>query len=728
MNIKYQYQYNQGISRYKLLSANAGVGSIITSNIGYYILVSDVGQWEFIKASNIRIKDIVNDTQVLPEERYKKARKEILDNLGIEFVDDERFIELLKRDKELPALLCLAAIPHLSLNENFNSINIKDNPIIKRLKSKGVEKKPQDFTIPGTHFPKWFRNEKGVLKQYNEWKKDWLSAGKDLQEFAPPRDVSSPFKKRSSKGENIEYFPELTQLNLILICENGHLSDIPWSHYLRWRTTHRSEKGHGERLFIDIGPCCDNPDLKWTENKNRSEGYGSIFIECKNKGCLMGSGSSSNLPKISLQGINNLAPYCPGHKPWEIPLTFDKEQVPYDKDCCSNGNKTQMQVALVTGNSIYFANTFSSVYIPMARVRGIDEDMQRMLTLCEARYTQIGDAELTRQEYADRKLDRLFLKENGLTVNDENAFLDQLKRLFVEAGSAPDVEGDPHELYRVQEYKVFINPSDCYEEGLLIESMTLSPSLSRYFKSIKKVEELKVTSVQLDFTRVRPNERLRDQDGNIVKGSGKNIFSGPNDQVYILPAVENYGEGIFFEFNEEAINQWMNTYSSSLASKIQMLLPRPGNFNGNVLRQKIERNNVKFLLIHTFSHLIMRELEFTCGYPTASLKERLYISPEMSGVLIYTAEGSEGSMGGLIWQAQTEKMEQLIRNALQRAVYCSSDPLCWDSDGQGVFEMNLAACFSCTLVSETACEEWNLGLDRRTAIDPEIGFFASYGK
>ena len=57
-------------------------------------------------------------------------------------------------------------------------------------------------------------------------------------------------------------------------------------------------------------------------------------------------------------------------------------------------------------------------------------------------------------------------------------------------------------------------------------------------------------------------------------------------------------------------------------------------------------------LVHTFSHLIMRELEFRCGYPTASLSERIFVSNDenykMYGCLIYTAEGAEGSMGGLI--------------------------------------------------------------------------------
>jgi len=143
--------------------------------------------------------------------------------------------------------------------------------------------------------------------------------------------------------------------------------------------------------------------------------------------------------------------------------------------------------------------------------------------------------------------------------------------------------------------------------------------------------------------------------------------------------------------------------------------------------RKIYNNGIKHFLIHSFSHMIMRELEFSCGYPTASLKERLYISnnPEklMSGVLIYTAEGSEGSMGGLVSQGDPDRISIIIKKGLERMENCSSDPLCWESEGQGVFDLNLASCFSCSLVSETACEEINLGLDRRVLVDDEFGYF-----
>ena len=41
-----------------------------------------------------------------------------------------------------------------------------------------------------------------------------------------------------------------------------------------------------------------------------------------------------------------------------------------------------------------------------------------------------------------------------------------------------------------------------------------------------------------------------------------------------------------------------------------------------------------------------------------------------------------------------------------------------------IFDLNLSACFSCSLVAETACEEMNLGLDRRVLVDEEFGFFS----
>src|SRR5699024_1026633 len=117
----------------------------------------------------------------------------------------------------------------------------------------------------------------------------------------------------------------------------GHLSDIPWDKYLRWKTDKIkgkiSNEDQGEHLF-SIDSCCANPHLKWTENKNKSEGYGSIYIECLN--CKLGSGESKDKPKINLIGINSLQPLCKGEKPWEQDL--NNQSIPIEK--CKNEGRS----------------------------------------------------------------------------------------------------------------------------------------------------------------------------------------------------------------------------------------------------------------------------------------------------------------------------------------------------------------------------------------------------
>ena len=235
----------------------------------------------------------------------------------------------------------------------------------------------------------------------------------------------------------------------------------------------------------------------------------------------------------------------------------------------------------------------------------------------------------------------------------------------------------------------------------------------------------------MDFTRVKPKERIVVNGVVQESSSGQNIFSIDSKELYTLPANETLGEGLFFEFSNDKIDSWVSENINELENRFGKYLNAipDSNSQGLSSKMKIYNNKYKHFLIHSFSHMMMRELEFSCGYPTASLKERLYIStsPEkqMSGLLIYTAEGSEGSMGGLVSQGEPEKILEIIKKGLERSLNCSSDPLCWESEGQGIFDLNLSACFSCSLVAETACEEMNLGLDRRVLVDEEFGYFKS---
>ena len=200
-----------------------------------------------------------------------------------------------------------------------------------------------------------------------------------------------PFKNEDGNTITIREYKTLEQANLILICPNGHLSDIPWANYLRWKTEKylrlRPEEDKGENLMSNekVGPCCNNPKLKWTESKTKSEGYGSIYIECNS--CGLGSGSDRDKPKINLEGINSLEPYCFGQKPWELDLD-NPTITPYEYCYIRNDNKNgreKMRIALVTANNVYYANGFSSLFIPMYLAENKSKELIEALKIIEER-------------------------------------------------------------------------------------------------------------------------------------------------------------------------------------------------------------------------------------------------------------------------------------------------------------------------------------------------------
>ena len=55
MEIHKDLQYNQGIGKYKVLSSNAGVGSIVTTKAGFFIMPKSVSFWGFVRDVNIII-------------------------------------------------------------------------------------------------------------------------------------------------------------------------------------------------------------------------------------------------------------------------------------------------------------------------------------------------------------------------------------------------------------------------------------------------------------------------------------------------------------------------------------------------------------------------------------------------------------------------------------------------------------------------------------------------
>lgn len=234
--------------------------------------------------------------------------------------------------------------------------------------------------------------------------------------------------------------------------------------------------------------------------------------------------------------------------------------------------------------------------------------------------------------------------------------------------------------------------------------------------------------MQPSYTRQEPIDKdsflTEDETGQLEKVPIKKMYTHGwrKESISYFPAIESYGEGIFIDFDSKKIEVWEEENANFISKRIGDI---QHNFDKNKRPEQERIITAKFILIHTFSHLIMKELEFLCGYSASSLQERLYIGKEMQGILIYTIAGSEGSYGGLVSLAKSDKIGKIIKSALARATDCASDPICYhtDSEGQGSGGTNLAACYSCALLPETSCEEFNSFLDRRLIVDKNHRYF-----
>ena len=698
MEIYKDIQYNQGIGKYKVLSSNAGVGSIVTTKAGFFIMPKSVSYWGFVKAVNKQIENF-----------GERDAETISRSAGVDIINDPRFVEFLKETQEIPKLKYLIDVPHLSL-DNWNYPREKKHPLYKRCKENtGLELKSDHFYIPSIHFPRWFYSRKEKLfKPIEEWAAIWKQKTGDtrLVYFAPPRDpYSNTHRTFKDNNQLKDIYDTLVQIPILLICKNGHISDIPWYELFCAGIDGKKEAMKNPAGFeLFDYPCkeCERGgqhELQLIENRNNSESWGTL--KCKKCGKTYG-----------LEGIMNIHPFCKGDTPWNGIGAKSEEP-------CKDVNEARgvMQMALVTSNSVYYADSFSSLYIPPQYLSDaiLEPNLQKVLDLLNTRwYPKAAERNvgLTKQAYMDQidLIDKA--EDSGIELTDEQA--ETIKNRFLEVKELPK---DAHEQYRFEEYKVFSSNSESIPQvaNLEFKDIVLPEDLKPFFKKIQQVDTLAMTLTQLGFSRVSMPVPLR-IDGVVVRNEGQRIYNDPVEKVYSLPANQSLGEGLFFEFNIDAVDRWATLHNDLFSTRYDQ---PEGEIGKAIKGEMVQYGAPRFYLLHTFSHIIMKELEFSCGYPTASLQERLYYSDRMCGVLIYTADGAEGSMGGLVWQGQPRLIERIIKNAINNAKECSSDPLCWENEDQ----LNLAACFSCCLVSETSCEKRNLGLDRRALVDENFGFF-----
>jgi hypothetical protein len=236
-----------------------------------------------------------------------------------------------------------------------------------------------------------------------------------------------------------------------------------------------------------------------------------------------------------------------------------------------------------------------------------------------------------------------------------------------------------------------------------------------YFSSVVLLERLREVNALIGYTRIEASEETNDPSEQPPMAA---LSRNKPDWV---PANEVHGEGIFIQFRENAVHEWEQL--SSVLQRNKLLFT---GHQGWRAARHLEPNDgypgIRYAMLHTFSHILIRELALECGYNAASIRERIYVKNDgkvfMAGVLLYTAAAdSDGTLGGLVELGKPENLGRLISQALARATVCASDPLCSGHNPKDDRSLHLAACHSCAFVAETSCEQGNRYLDRALIVN-----------
>jgi hypothetical protein len=277
-------------------------------------------------------------------------------------------------------------------------------------------------------------------------------------------------------------------------------------------------------------------------------------------------------------------------------------------------------------------------------------------------------------------------------------------------GSLSTVDIRVEEWHSFRSYQHHLDPKSEFQ----VRQVAVPASLTPYVAKLAQVVRLREVRALRGFTRIDPIPDIGDMEevGAIDAGMSKVSL----DEKDWLPGIDQRGEGIFIELNQSAVKDWESRDSITRLGDQHAQAQRDW-YKSRGGAQDIEPKPPRFLLLHSLSHLVVRQLGLECGYASASLRERIYCdvgSEDMAGFLIYTASpDSQGSLGGLVEMGKPENFERLMTNALRDSTICGSDPLCADRAPSATgTQLNGAACHACLLESETSCEVGNNYLER----------------
>ena len=468
----------------------------------------------------------------------------------------------------------------------------------------------------------------------------------------------------------------LEQIKWVLVHRSGCLADVDW-HYMAHKENPES--------------CPRNEDKAYLQLTQKD---GKRIVKCKK---------------------------C-GQQDWKATMYFGKMtwQQPWIQIAAGEDGMEQMAEVMPIGDS--------RMYVPDCHRALVIPPESRILrgTVVDRLYQTTDDQKRMNDAHpglGQRSMVRRIASEYGCRVEDIND-----ARLKIENGyPLYDNPLPPSSSMWLEEYKALRNPiPDLKEnEDLVTRHKTIeweelirenrrkgeiNPVIS-LVDCLVSVERLRMISIFTGFRREAFRHRaLRKGTLKRAKLVPPNILGVGDD----LPAVELYGEGIFFTLREAILEEWIQvTLSKRENSDLDKFLNNISLAQSNYDEAP---GTPKFVFCHSLSHLIICQLERKCGYPSSSLQERIYCDQDgerIAGILIFVAvPDRHGSLGGLMQFAEPKKFYRLISEALEKVQWCSFDPVCSNSQNRKFEQLNGAACHACLMIPESSCCCGNQYLDR----------------
>lgn len=389
---------------------------------------------------------------------------------------------------------------------------------------------------------------------------------------------------------------ELVVARIITVCSHGHIDDFPW---VKW--VHA-------KCFGGPKDICNNPQLEFSTNPVSSEGLEGLRVKCKTCGAsatLSGAFNEGEFEKIDEKYPGKYDFTCRGRHPWK-----------HEKCNCGLYPKVLQRGS----SSVYFPVTASSLVIPpysnmlntMIDESSIyDEFRNKIEAMLSMEGVPAETIEININNIVNVYSEKIAI---NIGVNIEPV-REILKRRM---NNTPERNYDTSSIsYRAAEFDAL--------SGMAAVSGTQYDDFKRiatdislynipFVKEISLIEKIREVQVLLGFSRIEPFP------ASMIESHSSNFVSVKEKDTKWYPGYNVYGEGIFIEFDEDAINRWRSG-NAILEKRVKTL---QDNYNNSFLgRQNPRKISGKFLLLHTISHLLIKQLSFECGYNISSLKERI---------------------------------------------------------------------------------------------------------